>query len=419
MIPLLLLILASPAQGSLERIDLLTGPQVEQRFGATFTQLGDIDQDGISDFAVGSPGYVSPLWAWGGGKVEAFSGADRSLLYTVKPNPGVDSLLGLTLNTLGDWNQDGIQEILVGAGGLAAAYVVDGANGQRIMQVVTNSNGQVGMTSMVIGDMNQDGLPEFALGLPSETVDGIWGAGRVLLFDGSTGIQIKEIRGSVQFQSLGKTMCAPGDLNGDGMPDLMMNGSAGSTVYSDGFTVYSGMDLLPMYSQSRHSLLMSISAMEAFHDFNQDGTLDFLISGYQRNFDDSWVQGVTRILSGVDGSLLHQINGFQFADFGSNLATLDDVNGDGVTDFGTVEFHLNPLWQIKPHIRIFNGSDASEMASFSSEDFGFFTVNLSGLSDIDQDGRAEIALRISGETVGGGTPGFHPGGELYLIGLKQ
>jgi len=213
-------------------------------------------------------------------------------------------------------------------------------------------------------------------------------------------------------------MCAPGDLNGDGLPDLIMNGSEGSTIYTDGFTVCNGMNLQPMYSQSRHSLLMNISGMEAFRDFNQDGTLDFLISGYQRNFDGSWVQGVTRILSGVDGSILHQINGFQFDEFGSKLATLGDVNGDGITDFGTVELHLNRQWQIKPHIRIFNGADASEIASFGSEDFGFFTVDLSGLADIDQDGRSEIVFRVSGETVGGGTPGFHPGGEMYILGIK-
>lgn len=418
MITLLLLSLAAPAQSSLEHIGQLHGAQDDQRFGASFTDLGDVNQDGVPDFAIGSPGYQSPQWSWGGGKVEVFSGADRSLIYTVKPDPGVDSLLGLTLGTLGDINQDGIPELLVGAGGHAAAYLVDGQSGQRISEVITNSNGQVGMTSVVIGDLNQDGLPEFALGLPTEAPQGLFSAGKVMLFDGSTGLLLHEILGAEANRSMGQYLCAPGDLDGDGLPDLLVNGSNAASISSDGFTAYSGADFQLVFTKSRHDLRMKVSGMESFHDFNQDGTLDFLVNGYQSNLDGTWMQGLTRIVSGIDGRILHQVEGSHFEDFGRKTTTLGDINGDGILDFATMSLLLDHNWQTTPRIRIFSGADAQEISRMVSPRASFFVVDIHPIADLDQDGRADVVIAVSENQIGGGGPFFHQGGEVHLFGLK-
>lgn len=419
MITLFLLSLAAPAQGHLEHIDRLGASQDEQRFGASFTELGDINQDGISDFAVGSPGYISPTWGWGGGKVEVFSGLDRSLLYTVQPDPGIDSLLGLTLNTLGDINQDGANEMLVGAGGYAAAYIVDGQSGQRISEVITNSNGQVGMTSTTLGDLNQDGLPEFALGLPTEEHQGDFSAGKVMVFDGATGLVLRELYGVDQNLFLGQMLCAPGDLNGDGTPDLLINGSQGAAVPSDGFTAYDGITLQPLFTRSRQDLRLDVTSMEAFADYNQDGTPDFLLSGYKNNFDGSWIQGQTRIVSGTNGRLLKEINGNQFEEFGRKVTSLGDVDGDGLVDFATMELILNRAWQSRPRIRVFSGANAQEIDRFESSRSSYFVVDIHGISDLDQDGRDDIVIAVPENQIGWISLPYNPGGEVHLLGVKQ
>lgn len=415
----LLLPLATPAQGGLELVDFLPSAQDEQRFGASFAELGDLDQDGVTDFAIGSPGYVPPAWSWGGGQVEVFSGADRSVLYSVGPVAGVDSLLGQNLLTIGDIDHDGARDFFVGAGGHEAGYLVSARTGQRLYTVETNSLGQVGMQVALVGDVNGDNLPEFAIGLPSEIVDGMVSAGRLLLCDGATGLVLKERHGSAQFQRLGSLLCGPGDLNGDAIPDLLTNGVDGATFASEGFTAWSGVDMQSIMAIDRHDLRLDLCDMDAFYDFNGDGTADWLATGYRTNRAGTWMQGMSRIVSGVDGSTLAEIADGQFEEFGRSGTTLGDVNGDGIRDFAVMGLQLNQAWQSTPRVRIFDGADATEITRVESPIASFFVGGVHGVGDLNADGRDEVVIAISDDQIGGGTQGFLPGGEVYLIGVNR
>jgi hypothetical protein len=415
----LLLPLAMPAQGGLEHLDFLPSMQDEQRFGASFTELGDVNGDGISDFAIGSPGYVSPAWSWGGGLVEVFSGADRSRLYGVGPVPGVDSLLGQNLITLGDINQDGANEFLVGAGGFTPAYVISGIDGTRLGSIVTNSNGQVGMQATTIGDLDGDGLPEFALGLPNETVFGLTLAGKVMVFDGANWQLRQEIHGQTSNRWLGNLLCGPGDLDGNGTPDLLIGGNDQAILLGEGFTALRGEDLQPIYRLDRRTVRMDIWDLDPAGDFNGDGQVDILATGYQNNENETWIRGVTRVLSGVDGTELFEVIGDEFEDFGRKSSLLGDVDGDGTPDFAVLSLPLNRSWASAPKVRVFSGADGDELANVQSPRFGFFIALVAGVSDLDGDGRAEIVLAVSDNQVGGGTPGFLPGGEVHLAGYKD
>lgn len=415
----LLLPLATPAQGGLELVDFLPSVQDEQRYGASFADLGDLDFDGVSDFAIGSPGFVPAGWSWGGGQVEVRSGADRSLLYTVDPVAGVDSLLGLKLLTIGDIDHDGANDFFVGAGGYEAGYLISARTGFRMYTVETHSLGQVGMEVALVGDVNGDNLPEFAIGLPSEVVDGMTSAGRVLLCDGATGLTLKEHHGSAQFQRLGSVLCGPGDLNGDGIPDLLVNGVDDAHFVGEGFTAFSGTNLEELMALNRNTLRLDITDMDAFRDFNGDGIVDWIATGYRNNEEGTWMQGMTRIVSGVDGSTLAEIEDGQFEEFGRNATLLGDVNGDGINDFAAMGLQLNHNWQSTPRIRIFDGSDATEITRVEGPVASFFTVKVFGVNDLDADGRDEVVIAISDDQIGGGTPGFEPGGEIYLVGVTR
>ncbi|MGB0953736.1 MAG: hypothetical protein ACPG31_10955 [Planctomycetota bacterium] len=415
----LLLPLAAPAQGGLELVDFLPSVQDEQRYGASFADLGDIDFDGVSDFAIGSPGFVPAAWSWGGGQVEVRSGADRSLLYTVDPIAGVDSLLGLKLMTIGDIDHDGAKDFFVGAGGHEAGYLISSRTGFRMYTVETYSLGQVGMEVTLVGDVNGDNLPEFAIGLPFEVVDGKTAAGRLLLCDGATGLVLKEHHGSVRHQRMGAILCGPGDLDGDGIPDLLSSGVDGASFAGEGVTAYSGTDLQEIMALSRHTLRLDICDMDAFRDFNGDGTVDWLATGYRGNEEGNWMQGMTRVVSGTDGSTLAEIEGGQFEEFGRDATSLGDVNGDGISDFAVMGLDLNHNWQSTPRVRIFDGSDATEITRVEGDIASFFVVNIYAVNDLDADGRDEVVIAISDDQIGGGTQGFEPGGEIYLVGVTR
>jgi hypothetical protein len=116
-------------------------PQVFSQFGLGIGLLGDVDGDGCRDFAIGAQsqdvnGYIDQ------GRGYAFSGATGSLLYNLEdPHPQYDARFGDRITGLGDINQDGYPDILVGTGFQnvngnvheGQGFVFSGQNGQHLL----------------------------------------------------------------------------------------------------------------------------------------------------------------------------------------------------------------------------------------------------------------------------------------------
>ncbi len=83
-------------------------------FGAVVTTLGDIDDDGTSDFAVSAPGALNDDGRWEGdaGSVYLFSGSSFTLIRTL-----TDSTAGFgsAVVSLGDVNDDGVPDLAIGS----------------------------------------------------------------------------------------------------------------------------------------------------------------------------------------------------------------------------------------------------------------------------------------------------------------
>ncbi len=411
-------LLLTAAQYPLEPIAFMPSTQPEQRLGESFAELGDVNDDGVSDFAVGSPGYL-PASGWGSGLVQVYSGADGSELYQVHPISGVDSLLGQKLAVIGDVNSDGANDYVIGCGGHTGAYVVSGRNGNRLLDIDTASNGQVGMQLQTLGDMTGDGMPEFVIGLPNEHANGLIVSGRMMIFNGADGSLHHEMSGQQDYRQLGNMIAAPGDLNQDGIADLIIGGVDGITMpFNGGFTALNGADFQPLFSRDRVSLQHSTLDLDAVADFNHDGINDFLVTGYQSHPNELWFQGVTHLLSGADGSHILKIIGDDFEDFGRASTALGDMDGDGSDDIGVLSFQLNRAWQLKPTVKVFSGHDGSLLGEAATPGHNFFIVRLFPMSDLDGDGRDELIVGIPENQVGIDPPNFLPGGEVHALALK-
>ena len=91
----------------------------------------------------------------------------------------------------------------------------------------------------------------------------------------------------------------------------------------------SGLEKFVVHGEPGDQLGMSVAVGD---DWNLDGTLDYVI-GAPQGTGPCGQTGYVRLVSGVDGSTLVEITGEDACSlFGTSVASIDDVNGDGFKD---------------------------------------------------------------------------------------
>ncbi|MBI4880573.1 MAG: VCBS repeat-containing protein [Planctomycetes bacterium] len=100
----------------------LLGNAAYAEFGASVGCPGDVDGDGMKDFAVGEP-RAAPGGRLNAGMVHVFSGATYAPLYQCEGMTAVD-LLGSALAAAGDANGDGRPDFVAGAPGSTAGGAI-------------------------------------------------------------------------------------------------------------------------------------------------------------------------------------------------------------------------------------------------------------------------------------------------------
>lgn len=255
------------------------GNRLADFLGSTLDGMGDLDGDGHDDLLVGVPGRLNPAGRWTGALV-VYSGRDGSVL-RVSYGSRVASTLGLQDSwCVGDTNDDGFQDYIgVDRATAGFARLFSGADGSTLRsQPIGNPN------SMTLGpapDMNGDGVADYAVGFPGGGADT---AGLVQVFSGRDGTEIHVFEGRrTSLLSLGGHVGSVGDLDGDGHDELLA--SAG---YSDGpggtqcgaVRAFSGRDghvVLTAYGE-RPLEHMGLAGARGGHDIDGDGYPDVLTS---------------------------------------------------------------------------------------------------------------------------------------------
>lgn len=195
-------------------------------FGRSVANIGDIDNDGKNDFAIGALA--------GGpnaeGSVKVFSGRTFNVLYTLVGQNRHDGL-GKFITGLGDVDNDGVNDFVVVAdfpsnqtGGYFNIY-----SGQTGQILGTNSFDPIaynfrglGESLVSINDINNDGARDFVLGLPrADRLTSL--PGEVRFYSGRTGVLLSTLFGlPSDGQYFGQTVTNAGDFNGDGVDDLVI-----------------------------------------------------------------------------------------------------------------------------------------------------------------------------------------------------
>ncbi len=235
--------------------------------GASVAGAGDVDGDGLDDLLVGATGVSQPSTQLNTGAAYVFSGADGSVLH-VFYGQGDEDRFGSAVASAGDVDADGVPDILAGAfladNGIAlrtagAAYVYSGATGQLLYEFLGQEHGGLlGQAVAGAGDVDGDGHADFIIAEPQADVSGRVDAGSVFVHSGRDGSVLYRLDGDRDSIRIGSAVAGPGDVDGDGYPDLLVGASgadpntlrdAGSAFLYSGRT---GLLMLRIDGQSRY-----------------------------------------------------------------------------------------------------------------------------------------------------------------------
>ena len=220
--------------------------------GAAVAPLGDLNADGFDDFALRlNVPFV-------GGEVRVVYGGTFASPFTIQqPSPSW-TFFGVEIEVMDDVNDDGVPDIAVGAPGKGTTSdcspgyvgVFSGSDGQRIYsREGDGALAQFGAELAAPGDLNGDGVGDLVVGSP------MWGgpscfagggSGRVYFLDGKTGAQIDLLDAPPGTSQFGTVVSAAGDANGNGVPDVYIFSGPGYIFLIDGSTRETIYQLSPM-----------------------------------------------------------------------------------------------------------------------------------------------------------------------------
>lgn len=398
------------AQSLIRSVD---GDGIYDRMGAAVANAGDVNNDGHPDLIVGAPEDFQ-IFFNGPGFARVISGADGSTLRTfVGDQPG--DLFGFAVAGVGDLNGDGYDDVAVGApyavapqdilsGGMVRVF--SGIDGSVIWSVFGDEDDELGYSLAGAGLVNGDSVPDVIAGAPRADANNgaISSAGQARVFSGVDGSLIHQIEGNAGNQRLGYSVAGVGNVNA---ADIVVAGNPPAPVpdtFHDvivgslfgGAKIYSGHDksvLATFNSGSSDDIYGRTVASIA--DLNGDGVRDVVIAATEEDFFTPG-PGYVEVRSGRKGTgnLLLTLNGVDDGErFGFTLDDGGDWDGDGFHD---ILVGTSPnISSIASYAAMFSGANGALMFTIDSnnlnEHAGF---SVAGLGDGDGDGRNEIAVGV-------------------------
>ena len=320
----------------------LEGNQAGARFGHSVAGVGDIDNDGFDDVAVGAPDFSDGQSKEGA--VFLYLGNANGLTTTpvrILQSDLVGAEMGFSVAGAGDINGDGFSDVITGLPGLATT----GAHGAGINRGADINHGAIasllgalrdalatqadifatgdqegdrlGENVAGIGDVNGDGVDDFVGGAPGHDREDMVDVGMARIYAGSAsdaiGSALVSLIGNSAGERLGVSAAGLGDINGDGLTDIAIGAPGFSNGQSNegAIKIYQGattdIPLQPVVTLQSDLVGAHLGESIASVDFlNGDGSSDIIAGapGYSNGQAD---EGATYLFRSIPSGLYDPI----------------------------------------------------------------------------------------------------------------
>jgi phospholipase C len=290
----------------------------------TILAAADFNGDGNLDLAVANANTHSIQIMLGNGNGTFTAGASFSV--------GSSAVSVPTSIVVGDFNGDGIPDLLVGVSPDSTIEVFLGQGGGNFTLVNTLTS-VVNPASMAVADFNQDGYLDFVVSNAQDnTVTVFLGKG-----NGSFWITSNPLATALS----NPVQVAVSDFNDDGVPDVLILNANNSTL-----TLLPGKGTGIFGNAAAAVKLTGTPTGIAVGDFNRDGKMDIAVvsaSGtvtvFLGNGNNTFQTGVSYATgAGADSIAVGDVNGDGFLDLvtaNSSAGTVSVLLGTGTGTFGT------------------------------------------------------------------------------------
>ena len=319
---------------------------------------------------------------------------------------------GVSVSSAGDVNNDGYDDVIIGAmlndaAGTQAgrAYVFSGQTGDTIYVFSGEAiDDFFGVSVSSAGDVNNDGYGDLIIGAFRNDAGGAH-AGRAYVFSGQTGDTIYVFTGEDNFSSLGISVSSAGDVDSDGYDDVIVGahgyGDAEGRAY-----IFSGQtgDTLYVYTGEAASDQLGVSVSSA-GDVDNYGYDDFII-GANRNDAGGSNAGRAYVFSGKTGDTIHVFTGEAAEDFfGVSVSSAGDVNNDGYDDI-IIGANKNDYGGTDAgRAYLFSGQTGDTLYVFNGEADDRFGTSVSSAGDVDSNGNYDLIIGANLNDSGGPSAG--------------
>lgn len=317
--------------------------------GDVVAGIGDVDDDGVPDFAVGARD-----------RIEIYSGRSRCIWKTLREED-LECGTGFDFAAIGDVDGDRRPDLLIASRSKGVrGWIVSVTDGRRIhgpleMPLPPGAkasnwrrklrSGAVSCSSMAaIGDIDGDGARDAAFAV--ESIDDA--RALVALFSGRSGKLIRTHAGEPEERDFGADITSVGDVNLDGFADVAI--AHPKQCYRDTdssvptLRIYSGRDGSVLHRDLRlWKGLCAPGPMALVGDVDADGIEEWIV-GIPELFPGA---GAAVLFSGRTRTSLLEWGGDPKVDdeFGGCVTAAADLDGDGAPDVLISSFNVqNPSW---------------------------------------------------------------------------